>query len=65
MVDSQIEGDAERNKVRYVRTLGEGLVREMSYVPKEGGSGKQSDSLAQGGGNKGKGKDREKREKDY
>lgn len=51
--------------MRYVRTLGEGLVREMSYVPKEGGSAKQSENLAQGGGTKGKEKKREKKEKDY
>ena len=49
--------------MRYIRTLEEGLVREMSYVPKVGGAVKQSESLGQGGGKKAKGK--EKREKDY
>ena len=53
--------------MRYVRTIGEGLVREMSYVPKEGGLAKQSENLAQGGGTKGKEKEkkRERKEKDY
>ena len=58
--EAQAEGENERNKVRYVRTLEEGLVREMSYVPKESNGVKKA---GQGGGKNEKGK--EKKGKDY
>ena len=60
--EAQAEGESERNKVRYVRTLEEGLVREMSYVPKESNSTKQSGGGGGGGKNE---KGKEKKGKDY
>lgn len=58
------EPESDKGKVRYIRTLEEGLVREMSYVPKEGGGNKQLDGKSsKAGGGKGKGK--EKKDKDY
>ena len=58
------EPESDKGKVRYIRTLEEGLVREMSYVPKEGGGGKHLDGkISKAAGGKGKGK--EKKDKDY
>lgn len=58
------EPESDKGKVRYIRTLEEGLVREMSYVPKEGGGNKHLDGkTAKTPGGKGKGK--EKKDKDY
>lgn len=47
------EPESDKGKVRYIRTLEEGLVREMSYVPKEGGI-KQAENLGQVTGKKAK-----------
>jgi hypothetical protein len=61
------EPESDKGKVRYIRTLEEGLVREMSYIPKEGGV-KQAEVLGQGSGKKAKekkGAGKEKKVKDY
>jgi hypothetical protein len=54
--------ESEAGKVRYIRTLEEGLVREMSYVPKEKGGDVLGAAAKRP---KGEGKAKDKKAKDY
>eukprot|EP00596_Hydrurales_sp_CCMP1899_P003682 CAMPEP_0119045056 /NCGR_PEP_ID=MMETSP1177-20130426/36632_1 /TAXON_ID=2985 /ORGANISM="Ochromonas sp, Strain CCMP1899" /LENGTH=785 /DNA_ID=CAMNT_0007016149 /DNA_START=1 /DNA_END=2358 /DNA_ORIENTATION=+ len=54
--------ESEAGKVRYIRTLEEGLVREMSFVPKEKGGDVLGAAAKKP---KGEGKAKDKKAKDY